>query len=204
LPEIDHLSYLVGLKAGRGARGQALQNPLPSPSSLTSHRHRPPVDERHPAETLTPAPPSSDAMPAPHAALAIAMATVGIPVWPASHRPPPTLSPRRQTPLDTLDQFPKLTQPESYRAHHPVHAVLTRRRSPERPERRYAPVHTHTLGSRASHHRARRPAQGAKPPSPCPLTDRTDLGKPGFRRAQTEPETPSTGPLRHRHLHPYT
>jgi hypothetical protein len=45
LLEIDHLSYLVGSKAERGARGRALQNPLPSPSSSTSRRPRPPVDE---------------------------------------------------------------------------------------------------------------------------------------------------------------
>jgi hypothetical protein len=198
------LSYLVGSKEEEEPETKPLQNPLPSPSSSTSHRPRPLVDERHPAEALAPAPPSSDAMPAPHAALAVTMATVGIPVWSASHRPSPALSPRRQTPLDTLDQFPKLTQPKSYRAHHPVHAVLMRRRRPERPERRYAPMHIHTLGSRASHHRARRPAQGAKPPSPCPLTDRTDPGRPGFRCARTEPETPSTRPLRHRHRHPYT
>jgi hypothetical protein len=78
---------------------------------LTNHRHRPPVVNRHPTATLTPAPPRNVTSSAPHAALAIAMTTVGIPAGPARHRPPPTLSPRRQTPLDTLDQFPEIVSP---------------------------------------------------------------------------------------------
>jgi hypothetical protein len=33
------------------------------------------------------------------------MATVGIPVWPARNRPPPSLSSHRQACLDTMNQF---------------------------------------------------------------------------------------------------
>jgi hypothetical protein len=105
------LSYLVGSKEEEEPEAKPLQNPLPSPSSLTNHHQRHPVVDRHPAATLTPAPPHSVTSSAPHAALAIAMTTVGIPAGPARHRPPPALSPRRQTPLDTLDQFPEIVLP---------------------------------------------------------------------------------------------
>jgi hypothetical protein len=65
------------------------------------------------------------------------------------------------------------------------------------------PVHARMRTSRTMHDCAWRPAHDAKPPSPCPLTDRTDPGRPGFRQARTKPEMPSTGPLHHRHHHPY-
>jgi hypothetical protein len=60
------------------------------------------------AALLTPqtlAPPHRDHARAPHAALYVTMGTVGIPAWTARHRPPPELSPRRQTRLNPLDQF---------------------------------------------------------------------------------------------------
>jgi hypothetical protein len=56
---------------------------------------------------------------------------------------------------------------------------------------------------RIAHDRAWQPAHDATPPTPCPLADRTDPDKPGFRRTQAKTETPSIESLRHRYRHPY-
>jgi hypothetical protein len=108
---------LFGWHRGRG--GAQCKPPLPNPSLSmisTSRCPRPPIDERHPARTLTPAPSCSDAARAPHARPAIGMATVGIAVWPARNRPPPSLSSRRQVYLDMVNQFPIAKTGENPRA----------------------------------------------------------------------------------------
>jgi hypothetical protein len=51
----------------------------------------------------------------------------------------------------------------------------------------------------SSHSRARQPALDAMPPPPCPLADRTNPDKPGFRHARTEPKLTPTEPSHHRH-----
>jgi hypothetical protein len=90
---------------------------------------------RRPADTPNPTPAHRDTAQAPHAALDVTMATVGIPAWTARHRPPPELSPRRQTRLDPLDQFPEPALLETDRATQPYHASPTPASRPERAER---------------------------------------------------------------------
>jgi hypothetical protein len=127
----------------------------------------------------------------------------GCPTGAEQHRPPPVMSPRRRAPLRAHDQFPghRHLGPTLRRAlAMPLHRVFAAQSAQTAP---CVPVHAHMCTFSTVHDRARRPAHDAKPPSPCPLTDRTDPGRPGFRRARTEPETPLTGLLRHRHRHPY-
>jgi hypothetical protein len=59
-------------------------------------------------------------------------------------------------------------------------------------------VHTHTLSTRASHPRARRPAPDPTPPPPCPRVAQTDPGEPVYSRARSEPEAAPTVPFHHR------
>jgi hypothetical protein len=101
------LSFAAWTRGRRGARGRRCQNPSLSLCSSTRHRTRPPVTDRRPADTLEPAPPCRDPKPAPHAALAVAMATVGMFVWLARNRPFLDPSTRHWPRTDPLDQFPE-------------------------------------------------------------------------------------------------
>jgi hypothetical protein len=104
---------------------------------------------------------------------------------------------RRQPRTEPRDQFPKLTLPETDRAHHHDHANLTYRTAQCAQRACTVPVHTHMLRSRASHDRARRPAPDSTPPTPCPRVAQTNPGEPGFRRTRSEPEATMSRPFRH-------
>jgi hypothetical protein len=71
------------------------------------------MQQRHPTETLAPAPPRSDMAPAPHVALGVTVATVGTPAWAARHRPPPDPSLRHQPRADPGDQFHETPWPQT-------------------------------------------------------------------------------------------
>jgi hypothetical protein len=137
-------------------------------------RPRHPVDECHPARTLTPAPSCSDTARAPHARPAVDMATVGIAVWPASNRPPPSLSSRRQVCLDTVNLFLEAKTGENPRAPRPDRAWSMSSDHPERaahasrsgaPAPRPAPLSTHTCTAPRGCHDAT-PAQPSGAPHP--------------------------------------
>jgi hypothetical protein len=125
---------MVWSRGKRVARGQ---NPTSASLSLWSSPTPPPSTPNGntpPCKYPTPTPHGRDQAQPPHAALAIAKPTVDTPAGPACHHPPPTMSPRQQTCLYPLNQFPKTESLERDRARRPDHADVCQSGRPARAE----------------------------------------------------------------------
>jgi hypothetical protein len=87
---------------GEGKPEATCQNLSLSSVVRPPHRHRPPMDDRHSCWTPSPTPRYSDRARHPSCTLGVAIAGDGRRAWSERHRPPPGLSPRRQTCLDPM------------------------------------------------------------------------------------------------------
>jgi hypothetical protein len=158
---------MVWSRGERVARGQI---PASASLSLWSSPTLPPSTpngNRPPCKHPTPTPHGRDRAQPPHAALAVAMPTVDTPAGPARHRPPPVMSPRHQTCLNLLNQFPKTESLERDRSRRPDHADVCQSGRPAHAERAAAFPCTPTSPGRALH--ARLPGtQRSSRYRPCP------------------------------------